>query len=144
MAKLKIKEFGRNWWTNRARRDIYINGKHSGTLEGDEMELDVEAGHCKVTVQNIFPHYSSTAYISIEENAENYVTFRDTKWIINFLMALNVCLIFLRGLIPMPHIIRQISNGYAYLWLLFSLFNRNGYFKTFAYSRVAIDSPTYS
>ena len=46
MAKLKIQEFGRNWWTRHARRDIYINGKHSGTLAGDEIELDVETGHC--------------------------------------------------------------------------------------------------
>ena len=144
MAKLKIQEFGRNWWTRHTRRDIYINGKHSGTMVGEELEIDVDSGHCKVVVRNVFPYFSSTAYINIEEEAENYVTFRDTKWFLNFLMALNVGLIFLRGLIPITGVIRQVSNIYAYIWLLFSLFNRDGYFKTFAYSKVAIDAPTYS
>lgn len=144
MAKLKIQEFGRNWWKRHARRDIYINGKHSGTLAGDEIELDVEAGHCKIMVQNMFPRFSSTAYIHIEDKAENYVTFRDTKWFLNFMMAVNVVLIFLRSLLPMPVIVRKISNIYTYIWIMFCLFNRSGYFKTFAYSRVAIDSPTYS
>lgn len=144
MAKLTIKEFGRNWWTRHTRRYIYINGKHSGTLAGDEMQIDVQSGHCKVTVQNMFPHFTSTAYINVEEKAENYMTFRDTKWFLNFLMALNVGLIFLRGLIPISGVIRRVSNIYAYMWLLFSLFNRNCYFKTFAYSKVAIDAPTYS
>lgn len=144
MAKLKIQEFGRNWWTRHARRDIYINGKHSGTLAGDEIELDVEAGHCKIMVQNMFPLFSSTAYIHIEDKADNYVTFRDTKWFLNFMMAVNIVLIFLRSLLPMPAIVRKISNIYTYIWIMFSLFNRRGYFKTFAYSRVAIDSPTYS
>ena len=144
MAKLKIQEFGRNWWTRHTRRDIYINGKHSGTMVGEELEIDVDSGHCKVVVRNVFPYFSSTAYINIEEDAENYVTFRDTKWFLNFLMALNVGLIFLRGLMPITGVIRQVSNIYAYIWLLFSLFNRDGYFKTFAYSKVAIDAPTYS
>lgn len=144
MAKLKVKEIGRNWWTGKSRRDIYINEKHSGILTGEEIELDVEAGPCKVTVQNSFPAFSTTTYINIEEKADNYVNFRDTKWFLNFLMAINAVLIFLRGLIPMPRIIRQVSNAYAFLWVMFSLFNRNGYFKTFAYSRVAIDAPTYS
>lgn len=144
MAKLKIQEFGRNWWTRHTRRDIYINGKHSGTMVGEELEIDVDSGHCKVVVRNVFPYFSSTAYINIEEEAENYVTFRDTKWFLNFLMALNVGLIFLRGLIPITGVIRQVSNIYAYIWLLFSLFNRDSYFKTFAYSKVAIDAPTYS
>ena len=144
MAKLKIQEFGRNWWTRHARRDIYINGKHSGTLAGDEIELDVEAGHCKIMVQNMFPRFSSTTYIHIEDKAENYVTFRDTKWFMNFMMAVNVVLIFLRSLLPMPAIVRKISNIYTCIWIMFSLLNRSGYFKTFAYSRVSIDSPTYS
>ena len=144
MAKLKIEEVGHNWWTRKSRREVYINGKHSGVLIGKELDLDVETGPCKVTVQNMFPRFSSTAYIHVEDNADNYVTFRDTKWFLNFLMALNVGLIFLRGLIPITGVIRQVSNIYAYIWLLFSLFNRDGYFKTFAYSKVAIDAPTYS
>ena len=144
MAKLKIEEIGHNWWTRKSRREVYINGKHSGVLIGKELDLDVETGPCKVTVQNMFPRFSSTAYIHIEDNADNYVTFRDTKWFLNFLMALNVGLIFLRGLIPITGVIRQVSNIYAYIWILFSLFNRDGYFKTFAYSKVAIDAPTYS
>ena len=113
-------------------------------MVGEELEIDVDSGHCKVVVRNVFPYFSSTAYINIEEEAENYVTFRDTKWFLNFLMALNLGLIFLRGLIPITGVIRQGSNIYAYIWLLFSLFNRDGYFKTFAYSKVAIDAPTYS
>ena len=144
MAKLKIKEFGRNWWTRHTRRDIYINGKHSGTMVGEELEIDVDSGHCKVVVRNVFPYFSSTAYINIEEEAENYVTFRDTKWFLNFMMAVNVVLIFLRSLLPMPVIVRKISNIYTCIWITFSLLNYNGYFKTFAYSRVAIDSPKYS
>lgn len=144
MAKLKIEEIGHNWWTRKSRREVYINGKHSGVLIGKELDLDVETGPCKVTVQNMFPRFSSTAYIHIEDKAENYVTFRDTKWFLNFLMALNLGLIFLRGLIPITGVIRQVSNIYAYIWILFSLFNRDGYFKTFAYSKVAIDAPTYS
>lgn len=144
MAKLKVKEIGRNWWTRKSRRDIYINEKHSGILAGEEIELDVEAGPCKVTVQNRFPAFSTTTYINIEEKADNYVNFRDTKWFLNFLMAINVGLIFLRSLLPMPRIIRQVSNAYAYLWFLFSLLCSKGYYKTFAYSRVAIDCPTYS
>ena len=129
MAKLKITEIGRNWWNRRSRRDIYVNGKHSGVLTGEEVEIEVEPGPCKVTVQNVFPSFRSTAYINIEEKASNHVDFRDTKWFLNFLMALNVGLIFLRGLIPITGVIRQVSNIYAYIWLLFSLFNRDGYFK---------------
>jgi hypothetical protein len=144
MAKLKIEEIGHNWWTRKSRREVYINGKHSGALIGKELDLDVETGPCKVTVQNIFPRFSSTAYIHIEDKADNYVTFRDTKWFLNFMMAVNVVLIFLRSLLPMPVIVRKISNIYTCIWIAFSLLNCNGYFKTFAYSRVAIDSPKYS
>ena len=89
MAKLKIEEIGHNWWTSKSRREVYINGKHSGVLMGKELDLDVETGPCKVTVQNMFPRFSSTAYIHIEDKAENYVTFRDTKWFLNFMMAVN-------------------------------------------------------
>ena len=78
------------------------------------------------------------------QSADNYVTFRDTKWFLNFMMAVNVVLIFLRSLLPMPVIVRKISNIYTCIWIAFSLLNCNGYFKTFAYSRVAIDSPQYS
>jgi len=144
MAKLKVKETGRNWWNRRSRRDIYVNGKHSGVLTGEEVEIEVEPGPCKVTVQNVFPAFRSTAYINIEEKASNHVDFRDTKWFLNFMMAVNVGLIFLRGLIPMPQIVRKVSNIYTYVWIMFSLFNRNGYFKTFAYSRVAICDPEHS
>ena len=56
---------------------------------GKELDLNVETGPCKVTVQNMFPRFSSTAYIHIEDKAENYVTFRDTKWFLNFMMAVN-------------------------------------------------------
>jgi hypothetical protein len=144
MAKLKIEEIGHNWWTRKSRREVYINGKHSGVLIGKELDLDVETGPCKVTVQNMFPRFSSTAYIHIEDNADNYVTFRDTKWFLNFMMAVNVVLIFLRSLLPMPVIVRKISNIYTCIWIAFSLLNCNGYFKTFAYSRGAIDSSQYS
>ena len=144
MAKLKITEIGRNWWNRRSRRDIYVNGKHSGVLTGEEVEIEVEPGPCKVTIQNVFPSFRSTAYINIEEKASNHVDFRDTKWFLNFLMAVNVGLVFLRGLIPMPQIVRKVSNVYTYVWILFSLFNHNGYFKTFAYSRVAICDAEYS
>ena len=128
MAKLKIEEIGHNWWTRKSRREVYINGKHSGVLMGKELDLDVEAGPCRVTVQNMFPHFSSTAYIHIEDKADNYVTFRDTKWFLNFMMAVNIVLIFLRSLLPMPAIVRKISNIYTYIWIVFSLFNRRGYF----------------
>ena len=138
MAKLKVKEIGRNWWNRRSRRNIYVNGRHSGVFTGEEVEIEVEPGPCKVTVQNVFPSFRSTAYINIEEKASNHVDFRDTKWFLNFLMAVNVGLVFLRGLIPMPQIVRKISNIYTYVWIMFSLFNHNDYFKTFAYSRVAI------
>lgn len=138
MAKLKITEIGRNWWNRRSRRDIYVNGKHSGVLTGKDVEIEVEPGPCKVTVQNVFSSFRSTAYINIEEKASNHVDFRDTKWFLNFLMAVNVGLVFLRGLIPMPQIVRKVSNIYTYVWIMFSLFNHKSYFKTFAYSRVAI------
>ncbi|MBO5310550.1 MAG: hypothetical protein J6A91_00685, partial [Bacteroidales bacterium] len=59
-------------------------------------------------------------------------------------MAVNVGLVFLRGLIPMPQIVRKVSNIYTYVWIMFSLFNHNGYFKTFAYSRVVICDAEYS
>ena len=144
MAKLKVKETGRNWWNRRSRRDIYVNGKHSAVLTGEEVEIEVEPGPCKVTVQNVFPAFRSTAYINIEEKASNHVDFRDTKWFLNFMMAVNVGLVFLRGLIPMPQIVRKVSNIYTYVWIMFNLFNRNGYFKTFAYSRVAICDPEHS
>ena len=144
MAKLKVTEIGRNWWNRRSRRDIYVNGKHSGVLTGDDVEIEVEPGPCEVTVQNVFPSFRSTAYINIEEKASNHVDFRDTKWFLNFLMAVNVGLVFLRGLIPMPQIIRKVSNIYTYVWIMFCLFNHNGYFKIFAYSRVAICDAEYS
>lgn len=144
MANLKIKESGRNWWTRKSRRDIYINGKHSGVLTGEELNLEVEAGPCKVMVQNIFPGFRSTAYINIQEEADNYLNFRDNKWIINFLMVLDVTLIFIRNLLPVSRIFRNITNIYAMFWTFYSLTNRNSYFKTFAYSRVAIDTPAYS
>lgn len=144
MAKLKVTEIGRNWWNRRSRRDIYVNGKHSGVLTGDDVEIEVEPGPCKVTVQNVFPSFRSTAYINIEEKADNHVDFRDTKWFLNFLMAVNVAFIFLRGLMPVSPVVRKISNIYTYVWLMFSLFNHNGYFKTFAYSRVAICDADYN
>ena len=144
MAKLKVTEIGRNWWNRRSRRDIYVNGKHSGVLTGDDVEIEVEPGPCKVTIQNVFPSFRSTAYINIEEKASNHVDFRDTKWFLNFLMAVNVGLVFLRGLIPMPQIVRKVSNIYTYVWIMFCLFNHNGYFKIFAYSRVAICDAEYS
>ena len=71
MAKLKVTEIGRNWWNRRSRRDIYVNGKHSGVLTGDDVEIEVEPGPCEVTVQNVFPSFRSTAYINIEEKAEH-------------------------------------------------------------------------
>ena len=138
MAKLKITEIGRNWWNRRSRRDIYVNGKHSGVLTGEEVEIEVEPGPCMVTVQNVFPSFRSTAYINIEDKASNHVDFRDTKCFLNFLMAVNVGLMLLRSLFPMPMIVRKISNIYTYVWIVFSLLNHNGYFKTFAYSRVAL------
>ena len=144
MAKLKITEIGRNWWNRRSRRDIYVNGKHSGVLTGEEVEIEVEPGPCKVTVQNVFPSFRSTAYINIEEKADNHVDFRDTKWFLNFLMTVNVAFIFLRGLMPVSPVVRKISNIYTYVWMMFSLFNHNGYFKIFAYSRVAICDADYS
>ena len=147
MAKLKITEICHNRWNRSTRRDVYINGKHSGIITTGELDLDVESGPCEVTVQNIFPAFRSTAYINIEDQADNHVVFKDTKWFVNFLMAANLLLIFLRGLMPMPRIIRQINNAYTLGWFLFSFMNRNDYFKTFAYSRVAIcdnDSYKYS
>ena len=138
MAKLKITEICRNRWNRSTRRDVYINGKHSGIITTGELDLDVESGPCEVTVQNIFPAFRSTAYINIEDQADNHVVFKDTKWFANFLMAANLLLIFLRGLVPMPKIVKQISNLYVFGWLLFSIFNHNDYFKTFAYSRVSI------
>lgn len=42
MAKLKVKEIGRNWWNRKSRRDIYVNGRHSGVLTGEEVEIEVE------------------------------------------------------------------------------------------------------
>ena len=144
MAKLKITEIGRNWWNRRSRRDIYVNGKHSGVLTGEEVEIEVEPGPCKVTVQNVFPSFRSKAYINIEEKASNHVYFRETKWFLNFLMTVNVALMFLRGLIPVPNIIRHISNTYTYLWIVLSLLFHNNYFKTFAYSRVAICDADHS
>lgn len=144
MAKLRIRELDRNWWNRSARRDIYINGKHSGVLTSEELELDVKSGPCRVTVQSTFPSFRSTAYINIEEKADNHVDFRDTRWFLNFLMTVNVALMFLWGLIPVPNIIRHISNTYTYLWIVFSLLFHNNYFKTFAYSRVAICDADYS
>lgn len=78
MAKLKVKEIGRNWWTRQSRRDIYINEKHSGILAGEEIELDVKSGPCKVTVQNRFPTFSTTTYINIEEKADTYASHHPT------------------------------------------------------------------
>ena len=144
MANLKIKESGRNWWNRKSRRDIYINGKHSGVLTGEEQNLEVEAGPCKVMVQNTFPAFRSTAYINLEEKADNHVEFRDSRWIMNFLMALDLILMFVRNLLPVPRIFRNITNLYAMFWTFYSLANYNNYFKTFAYSRVAIDTPAYS
>lgn len=144
MANLKIKEVGQNWWTRKARRDIYINGKRSGAFTGDELDLQVEAGPCKVMIQNVFPGFRSTTYINIQEDADNYVNFRDNKWIINFLMAVDLVLLFLRNLMPVSRTLRNITNLYVMFWTFFSLANYNGYFKTLAYSKVAIDAPTYS
>lgn len=147
MAKLKITEICHNRWNRSTRRDVYINGKHSGIITTGEMDLDVESGPCRVTVQNVFPAFSSTIYINIEDKADNHVVFKDTKWFANFMMTANLLLIFLRGLIPMPKIVRHISNFYAIGWGLFSALIHNDYFKTFAYSRVAIcdnDSYKYS
>ena len=62
----------------------------------------------------------------------------------NFLMALDLILMFVRNLLPVPRIFRNITNIYAMFWTFYSLTNRNSYFKTFAYSRVAIDTPAYS
>lgn len=138
MAKLKITEICRNGWNRSTRRDVYINGKHSGIITTGELDLEVKSGPCEVTVQNIFPAFRSTVYINIEDQADNHVVFKETKWFANFLMAANLLLIILRGLVPMPKIVRNISNAYAFGWFLFSIFNHNDYFKTFAYSRVSI------
>lgn len=140
MAKLKIQEIGRNWWKRSSRRDIFINGKLSGVLSSDEIELEVEPGPCQITIQNSFPTYRTTTYLNVEDNAINHVEFRDTKWFLNFLMAANVVLTFLRGLIPMPEFIRRTSNSYSFLWIIFCTLCRNGYFKVFAYSRISITS----
>lgn len=47
MAKLKVKEIGRNWWTGKSRRDIYINEKHSGILTGGKLNWMWKLVHVK-------------------------------------------------------------------------------------------------
>ena len=139
MARLKIKEIGRNWWNRSARRDIYINGKHSGILATKEIELDVEPGPCTVTVQNSFPTFRSSAYINIEEDGENNVEFRDCRWLLNLIMAIDVVFLFIRNLIPAPKIFKTIGYGYGLLWFLYSLLMKDGHYKIFAYSKVPLD-----
>lgn len=139
MAILKIKEIGRNWWNRSARRDIYINGKHSGILATNEIELEVAPGPCKVTVQNTFPTFRSSAYINIEDGAENNVEFRDSRWFLNFIMVIDVAFLFIRNLLPVPKIFRSIGYGYGLLWFLYSLIKKDGHYKIFAYSRVPLN-----
>lgn len=75
MARLKITEICRNRWKRSIRRDIYINGKHSGIITTGELDLEVESGPCEVTVQNIFPAFRSTTYINVDDQADNHIVF---------------------------------------------------------------------
>lgn len=142
MARLKIKETGRNWWNRNARRYIFINGKHTGTLDSSEMEIEVEPGPCKVTIRNAFPGFQGSSYLNVEDGAENNVVFRDRKWFWNFLMAANVVLMFIRGFIrlsnPVSEIFRTVTHGYAFLWIIGSIFSRDDYYRMFAWSKVPL------
>ena len=144
MAKLKISENGRNWWKSLSRKHVFINGKHSGVIEGEQLEIDVEPGACKVLIRNSFPGFSGHAYIHVEENAENHVVFRDRNWLWNVAMVVNLLSMFLRRLIHLPAPFQSkalmISQGFSFVWLMKFLFGKDRWYQTFAYSVVTDDS----
>lgn len=144
MAKLKISENGRNWWKSLSRKHVFINGKHSGVIDGEQLEIDVEPRACKVLIRNSFPGFSGHAYIHVEENAENHVVFRDRNWLWNVAMVVNLLFMFLRRFIHIPAPFQSkalmISQGFSFVWLMKFLFGKDRWYQTFAYSVVTDDS----
>jgi hypothetical protein len=132
MSKLIVNR--RSEWANRARAiGLYLDGKKIGAIKnGESKEFDLKAGNYKLKAK-IEWCGSQVNDFEIKENENTKIEltgFSKNKWILPFLIIIQISLLILSTYFEIPDVIMITFSTCVLIYILFPVsFGRNHYLK---------------
>ena len=117
---------------------MLINSRFVGIMQTPEVVVDMPSGQYELTIQSMFPYFSSTQIVTVQEASETHLEFADRElwWDILFVVDIVLWIVkrFLHLAAPWTWIYEIFTNGYFVLWLIYEWRIRKNYFRVKTYS----------
>ncbi len=119
---------------------LFIDDLYAGTMQGDEVHLEVPSGSYRLRVQfggrialgksrrSIDLSVSSTCQVDIVRGQDTTVTFHDRERLWNILFDIDLVLWLVSLFVSMPPLYKVLSDAFFVVWLVRLVLIRKRYY----------------